>query len=150
MLNRNKLIKIKENKLLEFNSNLNDKSNESNIAMDIENYEENNELENIDFNYNFNNRQLADKELEKPFEKSESEKENFNKNNFTNININYFSTAEGTIGVIIKLTKEVFEYLYFIQKEIIKNEIGPLKQDYEKWRSIKVKNSLKIIGWLSD
>ena len=28
--------------------------------------------------------------------------------------------------------------MHFIQKEIIKGEIGPLKQDYEQWRSIKV------------
>ncbi len=53
--------------------------------------------------------------------------------------MNYFCTSEGTIGIMIKLTKEIFDYLYFIQKEIIKNEIGPLKQDYDKWRSVKVK-----------
>ena len=132
MLNKSKIVNTKESKLLKFDD-FNNKE-ESEDKMEIE--------ENIDVNYNFNNFSNRENDIQKPFEKKETKKLENNlttTNNDTNsVNVNYFSTAEGTIGVIVKLTQEVFEYLHFIQKEITKGEIGPLKQDYEKWRSIKV------------
>jgi hypothetical protein len=171
MINKNKPIKLKENKLLKFegycnnkfedknkdneNENINgddednneNEYNNNNINMEIDDNENDNDNENeneeidINYNYNFNNISNNDNEIKKPLERIEGviNQKKSKKNNYENINLNYFCTSEGTIGVIIKLSKEVFEYLHFIQMEIIKNEIGPLKQDYEKWRSVKVK-----------
>jgi len=139
MINKNKILKTKENKVFKFGNLNKNENNEDNTNMDIE--ESENEV--IDFNYNFNNFSNKENDIQKPFEiiegKNNEDNANYRKANYgENTNVNYFSTSEGTIGVIIRLTKEVFEYLHYIQKEIIKNEIGPLKQDYEKWRSVKV------------
>lgn len=55
-----------------------------------------------------------------------------------NLNITYFSTSEGSMGVIIKISKEIFDYLNFLQKEILKFIISPCNFEYDKWRSVKV------------
>lgn len=109
------------------------KTNSDNL-MDIE---EINNNKNFDFeNYNFNNLQKSN---------NFSEAENFEKSTECNyisdgdsLNTTYFSTSEGTIGVVISISKEIYEYLSFLQKEIIKVIISPCNFEYEKWRSVRV------------
>lgn len=54
------------------------------------------------------------------------------------INFNYFVTNEGSIGISIALTKEIFEYLKIIEKEILKT-IDENRFNYEEYRMPKVK-----------
>jgi len=110
--------------------------------MDIEEINKNTN-NNFNFeNYNFNNLQQQSN--------NNPEAENFEKSSGRNkilegdsLNITYFSTSEGTIGVVINLCKEIYEYLSFLQKEIIKVIISPCNFEYEKWRSVRV--IIKII-----
>jgi hypothetical protein len=54
------------------------------------------------------------------------------------LNITYFGTLEGSLGVIITLPKETFEYLHVLQTEILKVISSTGNFDYEKWRAFKV------------
>jgi len=129
MVNVIKPLKIKETKE---NQNKQDYDNlmaieESNLSNNNFNFE----------NYNFNNLNQPNNLVVDNFEKS------YSKNNVSNgnsLNITYFTTSEGTIGVIINIRKEIFEYLSFLQKEIIKVMISPCNFEYEKWRSVRVNN----------
>lgn len=98
----------------------------------INNVDSNMEMENNNFNTNNSNNFFDNADLKIKL----NEKNYFSE--VGQLNITYFSTSEGTIGVIINLNKEIFEYLSFLQKEIIKVIVSPCNFDYEKWRSVKV------------
>ena len=54
------------------------------------------------------------------------------------MNISYFGTLEGSIGVIINIPKDLFDYLHAIQEKIIEVMSSTGSFDYDKWRSFKV------------
>lgn len=123
---------IKPLKIKESSDNLNKEDLDNLMAIEESNLSNN----NFNFeNYNFNNLNQSNNLVIENFEKS------YCKNNLSNgnsLNITYFSTSEGTIGVIINISKEIFEYLSFLQKEIVKVMISPCNFEYEKWRSVRV------------
>jgi len=128
-------------KIIDTSANPN-KTNSDNHNMDIventsPNNTNNNNNNNFNFeNYNFNNLQQSSSLLEaENFEKASGR---YKISDGESLNITYFSTSEGTIGVVINISKEVFDYLSFLQKEIIKVIISPCSFEYEKWRSIRV------------
>lgn len=130
------------NKVISENKNT---ANIDNI-MDIEENEfsnNTNKSNNFNFeNYNFNNLQQSTNY----FETDKLEKAS-GRNIISDedcLNITYFSTSEGTIGVVISLSKEIYEYLSFLQKEIIKVIISPCNFEYEKWRSVRVSYKIFI------
>lgn len=53
------------------------------------------------------------------------------------INQQFFVTKEGCIGTIISITKELYDYFSFLEKEIL-NTINKNTFDYEEYRLIKV------------
>jgi len=111
----------------------NDNSHDKNNLMEIEKnnaYIKN--YENQNFNNFDNTNNLEVENFEKIYEKNTISKGSC-------LNLNYFSTSEGTIAVVINISKEVFDYLYFLQKEILKVIISPCNFEYEKWRSVRVR-----------
>lgn len=61
------------------------------------------------------------------------------KNNGSNeLSMTYFGTLDGTLGIIISIPKETYEYLIALQKEIIKVISSTGNLDYEKYRAFKV------------
>ena len=77
------------------------------------------------------------------------ESENLEEDIPEDINVTYYGTMEGSLGVIISLRKEVFEFLKELESAIIKrmNNFGNF--DYEKWRSFKDGfNSKKSVGFV--
>lgn len=53
------------------------------------------------------------------------------------VNISYFGTLEGSIGVIIELTKDTYELLSYMQSHILKKVMPNGGFDYNKWRAYK-------------
>jgi hypothetical protein len=54
------------------------------------------------------------------------------------LDFTYFGTIDGCMGVIINLSKDVFEYLLAIQNKIVEMIYSTGGLDYCKWRSYKV------------
>ena len=61
----------------------------------------------------------------------------FENNENDEVNIVYFGTLNGSIGVIIQLNKETFEFLEKLQEIIISKTYNNGAFDYKKWRSFK-------------
>ncbi len=61
----------------------------------------------------------------------------FENENSDEINIVYFGTLNGSVGVIIQLNKETFEFLLKLQEIIISKTYNNGAFDYKKWRSFK-------------
>ena len=59
------------------------------------------------------------------------------RSNQDHINQTFFVTNEGSIGTILGMTKEIYDYFSILEKEIL-NRISSNRFDYEQWRSIKV------------
>ena len=53
------------------------------------------------------------------------------------IKITYFGTFEGSIGYIINLNKEIYEFLYILQEVLIKKISNNGGFNYKRWRSFK-------------
>jgi hypothetical protein len=58
------------------------------------------------------------------------------------LNITYFGTLEGSLGVVISLPKDTYEFLNSLQTEILKVISSTGGFDYEKWRAFKVNRYL--------
>jgi hypothetical protein len=71
------------------------------------------------------------------FHKYKENDENFNNDNNYFGNLCYFGTLEGTLGIIIELNKELFEFLEQLQNLIIKKLVPDGNFKYNKWRSYK-------------
>ena len=54
-----------------------------------------------------------------------------------NVKITYFGTMEGSVGYIIPLNKETYEFLYVLQEILIKKLSNNGGFNYKKWRSFK-------------
>ena len=54
-----------------------------------------------------------------------------------NVKITYFGTMEGSIGYIIPLNKETYEFLYILQEVLIKKINNNGGFNYKRWRSFK-------------
>ena len=54
-----------------------------------------------------------------------------------NIKITYFGTLEGSVGYIIQLNKEIYEFLYILQEVLIKKINNNGGFNYKRWRSYK-------------
>ena len=54
-----------------------------------------------------------------------------------NVTITYFGTLEGSIGYIIQLSKEIYEFLYILQEVLIKKINSNGGFNYQRWRSFK-------------
>ena len=63
--------------------------------------------------------------------------ENLDENIPEDVKVTYYGTMEGSVGVIISLKKEVFDFLKGLEDAIVKrmNNFGSF--DYDKWRSFK-------------
>ena len=63
----------------------------------------------------------------------------FNQSNNTEdeLKVTYFGTMEGSVGIIISLNKDIFNFLNELQKLIIKKEYNYGNFNYQKWRSYK-------------
>ena len=63
--------------------------------------------------------------------------ENLDENIPEVVKVTYYGTMEGSVGVIISLKKEVFDFLKGLEDAIVKrmNNFGSF--DYDKWRSFK-------------
>lgn len=59
------------------------------------------------------------------------------------INQTFYVTNEGTIGIIIGLNKDLYEYFSVLEKELLK-KMQNNRFDFEKWRAIKVFNFFSI------
>ena len=70
------------------------------------------------------------------FNKYNENEENNNDNNFYG-NLCYFGSLEGTLGIIIQLNKELFEFLEQLQNIIIKKLVPNGNFEYNRWRSYK-------------
>ncbi len=68
----------------------------------------------------------------------------FKESEKNHINLTYFTTFVGTIGVMISLNQKVYDFLYHLQGELQKtlamnkNSSLNLSLDYQKWRAVKV------------
>jgi len=58
-------------------------------------------------------------------------------NSQDNIKITYFGTLEGSIGYIIQLNKETYEFLYILQEVLIRKINNNGGFNYKRWRSFK-------------
>ena len=107
----NKMIttKIKANYLKEICFNNLDNNNNSNVNINNNNSSNNN-------NNNDNNNNNVDND---------------------EIEIIYFGTLEGSIGIIIQLNKEIFDFLNKLENLILTKTISNGNFDYKKWRSYK-------------
>ena len=65
------------------------------------------------------------------------QRKNINNNKNENIKITYFGTFEGSIGYIIQLNKEIYEFLYILQEVLIKKISNNGGFNYKRWRSFK-------------
>jgi len=65
------------------------------------------------------------------------ESENLEDNIPEDVNVTYYGTMEGSVGIIIAIKKEVFDFLKALENEIIKRTNNFGNFDYEKWRSFK-------------
>ena len=65
------------------------------------------------------------------------ESENLEENIPEDVNVTYYGTMEGSVGIIIAIKKEVFDFLKALENEIIKRTNNFGNFDYEKWRSFK-------------
>ena len=77
------------------------------------------------------------------------ESENLEENIPEDVNMTFYGTMEGSLGVIISLKKEVFDFLKELENAIIKrmNNFGNF--NYEKWRSFKDEfNTKKAVGFV--
>ena len=63
--------------------------------------------------------------------------ENYENNNEEELKVTYFGTLEGTVGIIISLNKELFDFLNALQNLMIKKIYNIGNFNYEKWRSFK-------------
>ena len=66
-----------------------------------------------------------------------------NNNNEEELKVTYFGTLEGSVGIIVSLNKEVFDFLKALQNLIIKKMHNNGNFNYQKWRSFKDGFSLK-------
>jgi len=70
----------------------------------------------------------------------------FKENDKDYINLTYFTTFVGSIGVMININQKIYEFLSHLQTEIQKtlsinkNSSLNLSLDYQKWRAVKVNN----------
>jgi hypothetical protein len=55
------------------------------------------------------------------------------------LTITYFGTIDGSLGVLISLPREVYEYLLVLQNKILEKQLSTGNLDYSVWRSYKVK-----------
>ena len=53
------------------------------------------------------------------------------------VKITYFGTLEGSVGYIIQLNKETYEFLYILQEVLIKKLNNNGGFNYKRWRSFK-------------
>jgi hypothetical protein len=53
------------------------------------------------------------------------------------VKITYFGTKEGSVGYIIPLNKEIYEFLYILQEILIKKLNNNGGFNYKRWRSFK-------------
>ena len=77
------------------------------------------------------------------------EAENIDDNIPEDVNVSYYGTMEGSVGVIISLKKEVYDFLKELECAIVKkmNNFGNF--NYEKWRSFKDGfNVKKAVGFV--
>ena len=77
------------------------------------------------------------------------ESENLEENIPEDVNVTYYGTMEGSVGIIISLKKEVYDFLKALECAIIKrvNNFGNF--DYDKWRSFKDGfNNKKAVGFV--
>ena len=65
------------------------------------------------------------------------ESENLEENIPEDVNVTYYGTMEGSVGIIISIKKEVYDFLKALENEIIKRNKNFGNFDYEKWRSFK-------------
>ena len=65
------------------------------------------------------------------------ESENLEENIPEDVNVTYYGTMEGSVGIIISLKKEVFDFLKALECALIKRMNNFGKFDYDKWRSFK-------------
>ena len=78
---------------------------------------------NIDLSYNFKNFSNRENDIQKPFEKEETKKLENNLTTYYNtnsVNATYFSTAEGIIGIILKLTQGVLDICILFKRKLSK------------------------------
>ena len=63
--------------------------------------------------------------------------ENLDDNIPEDVKVTYYGTMEGSVGIIISLKKDVFDFLKALECAIVKrtNNFGSF--DYDKWRSFK-------------
>ena len=54
-----------------------------------------------------------------------------------NVRITYFGTLEGSVGYIIQLNKETYEFLYLLQEVLIRKINNNGGFNYKRWRSFK-------------
>ena len=77
------------------------------------------------------------------------ESENLEDNIPEEVNVTYYGTMEGSVGVIISLKKEVFDFLKALESAIIKRMKNFGNFDYDKWRSFKDGfNVKKAVGFV--
>ena len=77
------------------------------------------------------------------------ESENLDDNIPEDVNVTYYGTMEGSVGVIISLKKEVFDFLKALESAIIKRMKNFGNFDYDKWRSFKDGfNIKKAVGFI--
>jgi hypothetical protein len=77
------------------------------------------------------------------------ESENLDDNIPEDVNVTYYGTMEGSVGVIISLKKEVFDFLKALESAIIKRMKNFGNFDYDKWRSFKDGfNIKKAVGFV--
>ena len=53
------------------------------------------------------------------------------------VDVVYYGTLEGSLGVIIQIKKEIYELLYMLQKHILKKVFPNGGFEYNKWREYK-------------
>ena len=63
--------------------------------------------------------------------------------NDNEVKITFFGTIEGSLGIIIQLNKEIYDFLRKLQDLIIKNKVNNGNFSYKKWRSYKNERMIK-------
>ncbi len=62
----------------------------------------------------------------------------FNENkDHVHINQTFYATNEGSIGTILGMSKEIFDYFCILEKGLL-NNMKQNRFNYEMWRSVKV------------
>ena len=77
------------------------------------------------------------------------ESENLEDNIPEDVKVTYYGTMEGSLGIVISLKKEVFDFLKMLESAIVKRMKNFGNFNYDKWRSFKDGfNIKKAVGFV--